>query len=56
MNIENISALVKQLHSLGFENPDYSLLKRISFKPDHFILAQKIDKGKERLTFQLFFQ
>lgn len=56
MNIENISALAKQLQSLGFENMDYSLLKRISFKPDSFILSQTIEKGKDKLSFQLFFK
>jgi len=56
MNIENISALVKQLQSLGFENAGYSLLKRISFKPDSFILSQTIEKGKDKLSFQLFFE
>lgn len=56
MNIENISALVGQLQSLGFENSSYPLLKRISFKPDNFILSQKIVKGKDKLSFQLFFE
>src|SRR5665213_913958 len=56
MNIENISALIKQLQSLGFENAGYSLLKRISFKPENFILSQKIEKSKDKLSFQLFFE
>ena len=56
MNIENISALVGQLQSLGFENAGYSLLKRISFKPENFILSQKIEKSKDKLSFQLFFE
>lgn len=56
MNIENISALMGQLQSLGFENTGYSLLKRISFKPENFILSQKIDKAKDKLSFQLFFE
>ena len=56
MNIENISALVGQLQSLGFENAGYSLLKRISFKPENFILSQKMEKGKDKLSFQLFFE
>ena len=56
MNIENISALMGQLQSLGFENAGYSLLKRISFKPENFILSQKIEKAKDRLSFQLFFE
>ena len=56
MNIENISALMGQLQSLGFENAGYSLLKRISFKPENFILSQKMEKGKDKLSFQLFFE
>ena len=56
MNIENISALIKQLQSLGFENAGYSLLKRISFKPENFILSQKMEKAKDKLSFQLFFE
>ena len=55
MNIENISALMGQLQSLGFENTGYSLAKRISFKPENFILSQKIEKSKDKLSFQLFF-
>lgn len=56
MNIENISALMGQLQSLGFENTGYLLLKRISFKPENFILSQKIEKAKDKLSFQLFFE
>jgi hypothetical protein len=56
MNIENISALMGQLQSLGFENAGYSLLKRISFKPENFILFQKMEKVKDKLSFQLFFE
>ncbi len=56
MNIENISALMGQLQSLGFENAGYSLLKRISFNPKNFILSQKLEKAKDKLSFQLFFE
>jgi hypothetical protein len=56
MNIENISALMGQLQALGFENAGYSLLKRISFKPQKFILSQKIERAKDKLSFQLFFE
>jgi len=56
MNIENISALLAQLQLLGFENAGYSLLKRISFKPDNFILSQQIENAKDKLSFQLFFE
>ena len=31
-------------------------VKRISFKPKNFILSQKIDKAKDKLRFQLFFE
>ncbi|HEY8661671.1 MAG TPA: hypothetical protein VIL78_21730 [Hanamia sp.] len=56
MNIENISALMEQLQSLGFENAGYSLLKRISFRPENFILSQKMEKAKDKLSIQLFFE
>src|SRR6185312_9322924 len=56
MNIENISALARQLQSLGFENEGYSLLKRIGFKLENFILSQKMEKTKDKLIFQLFFE
>ncbi len=56
MNIENISTLMGQFQSLGFENTGYSLLKRISFNPQNFILSQKIEKAKVKLSIQLFFE
>ena len=56
MNIQNITALGEQLQALGFENAGYLLLKRICFKPDSFLITQKIEKGKDKLTFQLFFE
>ena len=56
MNIQNISALAEQLESLGFENTGYLLLKRICFKPDSFILSHKIEKGKDRLRFQIYLE
>jgi len=56
MNIDNISALMEQLQSLGFENSGYPLIKRISFKPKNFILTQKIERSKDKLSFQLFFE
>ena len=31
-------------------------VKRISFKPDNFFLSQKIEKAKDKLSFQLFFE
>ncbi len=56
MNIQNISAIAEQLQLLGFENLGYSLLKRICFKPDSFLLSKKIEEGKDRLIFQLCFK
>ncbi len=56
MNIQNISALADQLKSLGFENTGYLLLKRICFKPENFSLSQKIEKNKDQLSIQLYFE
>ncbi len=56
MNTDNISALTEQLHSLGFENAEYPLLKRISFMPEFFSLSQKTQRYNDRLSFQLFFK
>lgn len=56
MNTENISALAEQLQALGFDDAEYSLLKRICFKPEKFILSQKLKKGNEDICFQLFFK
>lgn len=56
MNIENITALAEQLLSLGFEDAGNSLAKRICFKPQHFVFVQKIEKGNEQVSFQLFFE
>jgi hypothetical protein len=56
MNTENISVLAEQLQALGFEDAGYSLLKRICFKPEKFILSQKLEKGNEQISFQLFFE
>lgn len=56
MNIQNIAELAEQLKLLGFENAGYSLLKRICFKPDAFFISHKIEKGKDHLSFQLFFE
>jgi hypothetical protein len=54
--MDNISALAEQLQALGFEDAGYSLLKRICFKPEKFILSQKLEKGNEQICFQLFFE
>ncbi len=56
MNIQNICALAEQLQSLGFDNAGYSILKRICFKPDSFMLSQKMVKGKDQLRFHLYFE
>lgn len=56
MNIQNIASLSEQLKSLGFENKSSSLLKRICFKPDSFIISQRLEIGKEKLRFDLFFE
>lgn len=56
MNTQNIITLAEQLQLLGFENAGYLLLKRICFKPDSFLISQRIEKGKDKLTFQLMFE
>ncbi len=56
MNFQNISALAEQLQLLGFENVGYSILKRICFKPDSFMLSQKMVKVKDQLSFHLYFE
>ncbi len=56
MNIQNIVSLAEQLLSLGFENTNSSLLKRICFKPANFMISQRVEKAKEQLNFHLFFQ
>lgn len=56
MNIENISALAEQLQALGFEDTGYSLLKRICFKHEKFILTQRLERGSEQISFQLYFE
>ena len=56
MDIKNISALAGQLQSLEFENAGYALLKRICFKPDNFLIVRRIEKGRDQLSFQLYFE
>lgn len=56
MNIQNVSTMAKHLKMLGFENKGSSLLKRICFKPDNFILSHRIVKGNDHLNFHLFFE
>ena len=56
MNIQNIASLAEQLEGLGLKNSGYALLKRICFKPAAFTLSQKIEKEKDQLSIQLFFE
>ncbi|MDQ2721563.1 MAG: hypothetical protein M3Z26_17635 [Bacteroidota bacterium] len=56
MNIQNISALAEKLQSLGFDNLGYSILKRICFKPDSFMLSEKMLKVKDQVSFNLYFE
>jgi hypothetical protein len=56
MNIQNIAFLEEQLQSMGFDNTSSLLLKRIAFKPDNFVISQRIEKGKEQLRLDLFFE
>ncbi len=56
MNIQNISALEEQLQSLGFGDWGYQLLKQISFRPKNFYRVYKTEKGKDRLSFEIFFE
>lgn len=56
MNIQKIASLAEQLEGLGLKNSGYSLLKRICFKPAAFTLSQKIEKEKDQLSIQLFFE
>jgi hypothetical protein len=56
MNIENISALGNQLQTLGFGDLGYPLLKRICFKLNSFSISHKIEKGKDQLNFEIYFE
>ena len=56
MNIQNITALVKHLQSLGLGDLSYPLLKRISFKPTSFYLSQKIERGNDLINLQILFE
>lgn len=56
MNIENVSALSNQLKALGFDDLGYPLLKRICFKLDSFFITQKVERGKDQLTFEIYFE
>ena len=56
MNIQNISRLADQLQVLGFGNMEYSLAKRICFKPSSFVITKSIDEGSDKVAFQLHFE
>lgn len=56
MNIQNITALAKQLHTLGFQDTGSLLLKRICFKPDNFYLLQRLNREKDVMLFSLYFE
>lgn len=56
MDITNVSSLDKALKSLGFLDMGYSLLKRIAFKPQNFILSRKVQRDENLLTFNFYFQ
>lgn len=56
MNIQNIAALAKQLQALGFQDTGDLLLKRICFRPDNFYLLQRVNKDKEVMLFNLYFE
>ncbi len=57
MNTHNIAALSAMLIRAGFEEGiGYRLLQRISFTPAAFILIEKLQKNKDLLTCQLYFE
>jgi len=56
MDIQNIVTLEKQLQALGFQDRGNLLLKRICFKPDSFCLLQRVNKEKEVMLFNLYFE
>jgi hypothetical protein len=55
MNIENILALTYQLQALGFGDLGSQILKRTCFKLNNFSITQKIERGKEQLNFEIYF-
>ncbi len=56
MNIENIKALAKLLHSIGVENAASGLLRRICLHPEKFMLERRIIKGADTISAQFYFQ
>lgn len=54
--MQNITALVEMLESLGFVNIGRQLIKRISLRPSAFEIRQKKNIDKDTVTFQLFFE
>ncbi len=56
MNVQNIISLAERLQTLGIENTSSSLLKRICFDPERFIISKRVEKENEQLTFHLFLE
>jgi hypothetical protein len=56
MNIQNIITLEKQLQILGFQDRGSMLLTHICFKPDSFCLLQRVNREKEVMLFNLYFE
>lgn len=56
MNIQNISALSAQLKTIGFDNMDYPLAKRMCLSPEEFILTEKRLKDNGQIVFNFHFQ
>lgn len=57
MNIQNVQMLAAMIQELGFsEQARYELLKRISFRPESFVLDIPMQKGKDVVEFQICFE
>jgi hypothetical protein len=56
MNIRNVAMLAEMLKELGFEKAGYELLKRISFRPERFVIKQRLQKGDDSVLFQISFE
>lgn len=56
MDIQNISALSAQLKTIGFDNMDYPLAKRICLTPEEFVITEKRLKDNEQIVFNFYFQ
>ncbi len=56
MNLQNIRLLIEQLSSLGFENLEYTLVRKMAFKPQRFLISHQVEKSGDKVVFQLSFQ